>query len=358
MDCARFGAAYLPETRSAVPETESGDYTVRIVTGLERAAHGEIANPDALALAEACAGLWERAISSATVQPDSIALRSVSPSVLALAGRALAATGNAIFGIMVDTDGVTLIPASQWSIAGDAPESEWRYRLDFAGPSGSRTAELPSSAVVHCRIGVSAGEPWRGQSPLRRANVSARLAAAIESSFRREMALPVSRLVPVSGTAAPVQIGSYASNVVAGGVVVAGAGGTDTRGSALAPGRVGPQPDTVSEALRSSLGTEVAAAMGVPPPLLAANSDGTAQRESWRRFWLGTVSPIGRIIEAELRRKLDDGVSVSFDALAAADEDGRSRAVARRAAAAATIAKMLSEDAARADRAMRLAGIE
>ena len=85
------------------------------------------------------------------------------------------------------------------------------------------------------------------------------------------------------------------------------------------------------------LGQELAAAFGVSPSLFSPSGDGSGQRESWRRFWISTIAPIGRILETELRAKLDESASVTFEALRASDEDGRSRAVARRATAAATL---------------------
>ena len=69
--------------------------------------------------------------------------------------------------------------------------------------------------------------------------------------------------------------------------------------------------------------------------MFAPRGDGAGQREAWRRFWAGTVAPIGELLEAELRAKLAPEASVSFPALRASVEDGRSRAVARRATAGA-----------------------
>ena len=63
------------------------------------------------------------------------------------------------------------------------------------------------------------------------------------------------------------------------------------------------------------------------PPALATDSDGTSQRENWRRFLHGTVSPVARLVEAELRAKLDEPtLSITFDSLYAADVMGRARA--------------------------------
>ena len=103
---------------------------------------------------------------------------------------------------------------------------------------------------------------------------------------------------------------------------------------------MGAHPAETLTALRTEVGQEIVAAFGVPPALIVEGADGTAQRESWRRFWTGTVAPLGALIQAELRRKLDPAAMVSFEALRASDEDGRSRALARRAQAAKTLKDM------------------
>ena len=57
--------------------------------------------------------------------------------------------------------------------------------------------------------------------------------------------------------------------------------------------------------LRTATGRDVLAACGVPPTLFVANSDGTSQRESFRRFLHSSLRPVARIMEAELCAKLD-----------------------------------------------------
>ena len=80
-----------------------------------------------------------------------------------------------------------------------------------------------------------------------------------------------------------------------------------------------------------------------------------AQREAWRRFWVGTIQPIGMLVQAELRAKLDPAAEVSFEALRASDEDGRSRAISRRATAAKVLAEL---DGVSVDQALTLAGLD
>ena len=69
------------------------------------------------------------------------------------------------------------------------------------------------------------------------------------------------------------------------------------------------------------------AACGVPPSLVTLPADGTGQREAWRRFLHGSVSPMARIVQGELRDKLDSpALTLDFASLFAADLSGRARA--------------------------------
>ena len=66
-------------------------------------------------------------------------------------------------------------------------------------------------------------------------------------------------------------------------------------------------------------------ACGVPVELVHP-SEGTGQREAWRRFLHGTVQPLGRIVAGELSRVLGSTVRITFEGLFASDIAGRARA--------------------------------
>ena len=55
------------------------------------------------------------------------------------------------------------------------------------------------------------------------------------------------------------------------------------------------------------------AATGTPPALFESGADGTAQREALRRWHMGTVVPLARLIEHELTMKLEAPVRLRFD---------------------------------------------
>ena len=89
--------------------------------------------------------------------------------------------------------------------------------------------------------------------------------------------------------------------------------------------RLGANPPRELVQLHQVATAEILAACGVPPELVSGEQ-GTSQREAWRRFLFGTVAPLGRVIEAELRTKLDPGISITWDELRASDLQGRARA--------------------------------
>ena len=101
-----------------------------------------------------------------------------------------------------------------------------------------------------------------------------------------------------------------------------------TPGSSLAnwqPRRLGANPPAGLVRLADRATREVWAACGIAPAVFAG-ADGTAPREAWRQSLFGTIAPLGRIIVAELREKIDPSISLSWDELRASDLSGRARA--------------------------------
>ena len=352
---ARSGR-YPPADQAPPDEGNGGgstDYTNAVLDALLDRAAGKAVDPGSLAVAESCIGLWERCLASAEVSPMNNRLSGLTPQHLALAGRELAARGNALFKIEIKDGAVELVPASTLSVLGDADPETWTYLTTTVGPSNSTTERIPSAGMVHFRIGASSWEPWRGHSPLSRGSGTANLAGAIEASLTKEAKLPVGRLGVMHGGDPK----GFLTWMKQGGFALAGdqvsRGVQQEPSSRHAPLPYGPAPETAMKALRTSTGRDVLSAFGVPAPLFASSSDGTGQRESWRRFVFSTIAPLARMIQAELRTKLDPAAMVSIDELRAADEDGRSRAVMRRASAF----KVLREAGIEDGEARRLAGL-
>ena len=79
------------------------------------------------------------------------------------------------------------------------------------------------------------------------------------------------------------------------------------------PRALHPQPNAGLVQVADQAFMRVLAATGTPPALFSSAADGTSQRESVRRWHLGTVVPIARMIEHELSEKLDARVRLKFD---------------------------------------------
>ena len=78
------------------------------------------------------------------------------------------------------------------------------------------------------------------------------------------------------------------------------------------------------------------------PTLFAVSSDGTAQREAYRRFLTMTVQPLAGILAEELSEKLEAPVSFDFSDLRAHDLGGRAAAFQRLVQGGMAVAEAVS----------------
>ena len=80
--------------------------------------------------------------------------------------------------------------------------------------------------------------------------------------------------------------------------------------------------------LRTQLEASVAAAAGITPALLSADSAEAAGREAWRTFVAGSVAPVAASLAPEIAAKLGGTGAIGFEGLRAADIQGRARSYA------------------------------
>ena len=99
--------------------------------------------------------------------------------------------------------------------------------------------------------------------------------------------------------------------------------------------RLGPAPPEALVRVADAAFARVLAACGTPPSLFT-DSDGTSQREGLRRWHLGTVLPLAKLLEHELTAKLDTPVKLRFDSYAL-DMVSRAAVVAKLTAAGVDI---------------------
>ena len=321
------------ETRQAAP------YTDRAVSAAVAAAGGAYRDAEALGALEVAAGQWARAFASATVKPATRATAGVLPSCLATIGRELIRHGEAVFLIEVAAGRVVLRSAASWAVFGGDDPAAWEYQVDLGAPGHYRTLRRPAEAVIHCRYAVKPSRPWQGIGPLQWARQTGALAANLEQRLGEEAGAPVGSLVPVPESVAPTGDADplaqlrgdlresrgrlHLVETMASGM---GDGRSGAPHRDWTPQRFGANPPASLDSLRGNVGQTVLAACGVPPALVG-ESEGTAQRESWRRFLHGSVQPVAGIVAEELGAKLDaPDLRLEFEALFASDLAGRARA--------------------------------
>ena len=311
-----------PERRQS-----GGDFSDAVVRLIESQAAGTAADASSTAAVEAASGALSRAFASADVEGDGWVRDAVTPSVLAQVGRDLVRRGDSMHVIRMNARGATrLIPASSWHFEGPHDPDAWTVRVTSYGPSTSTTWNLPAASVVFCRWGSTPGQPYVGTSPLLWAHTTARLHSAAEGNLADESGGPVAQLVPLPDQGKPddsttdplaalrADIAAAKGRVLTPETTSAGYG--DGRSAAPArdfdPKRLGPAMGEAFVQLANDAFMRTLAATGTPPSLFL-DSDGTSQREGVRRWHMNVVLPLARLVEYELKAKLEADVKLRFD---------------------------------------------
>ena len=289
----------------------------------------------ALGALQISSGLVARALTTATSEGD---MGLLTPQVLYQVGLDMIRSGESLWLLRVSPSGsARLIRAASSIVRGGPDPSGWSYRLTLAGPTQQTTVEAAASSVCHFRINCLALTPWRGRSALELASSTGRLAQALSGSLGDEAAISVSRILAIpqgSGKNTIDELKAAISNPSQGRIALP----ETTRGGGGGGQGVAPQRDWRSERLGWDSPTsavdmykvllmEVGSIVGIPWPLLpGSEAAGPAIREANRSF-LSTVTAIGILVSSELGRVIEQDVSMSHAALAAADVVARSRAL-------------------------------
>ena len=318
---------------------QSGDdFADAVVRLVEAQAAGSAADAGSTAAVEAAAGALSRAFMSAEVNGPSWVRDAVSPGVLGQIGRDLIRKGDSMHVIDVRRGALALLPCSSWHFEGEAHPDTWTVRTTFYGPSASTTRHVPFAGVVFAQWGSNPGQPYIGTGPLDYAHTTARLQSETERSLADEARGPLAQLVAVPADGgddgADDPLAALKADIAAARgkalLVETTQAGWD-QGRAAAPQRdwkaerLGPNPPEALAKVREDAFNAVLAACGTPPALFD-DSDGTAQRESFRRYLHATVAPLARGVERELSEKLETDIRLNFDRLFASDLSGRARA--------------------------------
>ena len=287
--------------------------------------------PEKLAAVSTAASMLGWALASATVEADGV---DISPQWLRDVGRDLITRGESLSRIVTGGDRLRLLRQSSWSWThGTADPHSWVVQATETGPHETSTRDLPWSAVVRVEWATDPSSPWVGRPAADTASTTADLAVNVETALSREAAGDVGRILPVpaggegadSTTAAgddqiidPMEgvrddIASAKGRTL---IVESTSNNYDLGGKApkddWEPRRIGPDPAAGEVTLATDAHQRLLNALCVPLGLIT-DSDGTSQREGLRRWHMGVVVPISRLIAHELVVKLERPVKLRFD---------------------------------------------
>ena len=312
----------------------STGYTDLLVNQLLAQAGGNVyADVSATAPAELCAGLWGRAFASSELSP---AFPGIGPDTLEAVARAMILGGEYLGAIEVSGGALRLIQAYSWDVAGGANPRTWRYAVELPGPSGNETKTLPAEGVVHCRYATAPSTPWRGVGPFQASSLTASLLANLEKTLAAEAGAPSGYVLPTPKDGADTDSLQVQMKALKGktGIVETTSAGWG-QGNSLAPRqdwqvkRFGGDPPSELRELREDA-AEAIVATCLPPGLAYGSTDGTAAREAIRRWFHTSIAPVGKLVEAELREKLEaPTLTLTFRELQsfASDTVGKARTV-------------------------------
>ena len=287
--------------------------------------------PTATAALEACAGTVGRGFAASEVSgPDSLT-QALTPSIMEMIGRSLIRTGELVLLIDTTAGKLRLIPAETHDVEGGPFPEEWEYRLTLGGPSRTITYDfVPAQSVLHFKYAADPSTPWRGNGPIAIANLAGKLSAETVRALADESSGPIGRLlgIPVDGGDATVEALKADIRDARGRTALIETGDWGNSGSAkvsLKTERFGPQPPSSLVELVTVASREIYAACGLNAAIWGAG-DAASTREAWRLCLFAVLSPLGKLVESELKSKLDDEIALSWGELKASDLSGRSRA--------------------------------
>lgn len=311
------------ETRNAM----GAGFTSMILAARESYISGVSDLAELSATVQGCVSLWEQAFASADVAGTDMLDRRT----LAMLARSVAMRGEALF-LIRDR----LVPVSDWDLS-TVDGMPRAYRCSIPEVGGGRQETVLAGEVIHVRLAADPFAPWSGQSPLRRAALSAGMLQAVESALRDTWAdAPIgSQVLPLPDGSADDMAkmrsafrGRRGSVLVVEGVAQAVAAGmhplADKRREDLTPDLHRAEAGQLLGAAQAS----VCHAYGVLPAMLNPATTGPVVREAQRHLAQWTLEPLAKLVAEEASEKL--GATVSIDVvrpLQAFDMGAKSRSV-------------------------------
>lgn len=320
---------WWPFKRKTETRSSGAGYTTQVMQARAEYITGVDGVAELTGTVQGCVSLWEGGLSLADVRGTDL----LTPFNLALAARAIALRGECVFYVTDDR----LIPASDWDLTTRLARPV-AYRLGLPDTGGGKSITALAGEVLHFKIGADVTMPYVGQSPLRRARLTAGLLQVMESALSEVYAnAPIgSSVVPFPETP-EIDLNDMASRFkgyrgrvqVRESVTVHAAGGPapqqDWKPNDLTPDLSKAMTRETLAAARDAINT----VFGVLPGLTYGATTGPMVREAQRHLAQWVLQPIGAMIAEEASLKL--GAKVELDVmrpLQAYDAGGRARAMA------------------------------
>jgi len=314
------------------PEAETRSSGTGYTTQVMQARADYITGVDGVAeltgTVQGCVSLWEGGLSLSDVDGTDL----LTPAVLALAGRALALRGEAVF-VIRETG---LLPCSDWDLT-TRYSKPTAYRVGIPDTGGGTTETVLAGEVLHLRVGSDMSMPYVGQSPLRRARLTAGLLQTVEAALSEVYAnAPLGSSVVPFPEAPDQDMSDLARGfrgfrgkvLVRESVHVTAAGGpapqTDLKPADVTPDLSKAMTKETLAAARSS----IEMVYGVLPGLSNDSTSGPMVREAQRHLAQWGLMPIAAMIGQEASEKLGSPVTLDvMRPLQAYDAGGRARTV-------------------------------
>jgi hypothetical protein len=324
------GAMMWPFKRklSTVENVETRSTGTGYTTQVMQARADYISGVDGVAELTGCVSLWEGGLMLADVDGTDL----LTPNMLALAARALALRGEAVF--VIREDG--LLPCSDWDLT-TRYSKPIAYRVGIPDTGGGKTETVLAGEVLHLRIGSEMTMPFVGTSPLRRSRLTAGLLHVMETALTEVYAnAPLgSQIVPFP-EAPETDMESLARGFRGNrGRVLIRESVNVTAAGAAAPAQDWKSQDVTPDLSRAMTRETWAAARagierayGVLPAWNNPATTGPAVRECQRDLAQWTLMPIATMIGQEASEKLGNTVKLDvMRPLQAFDAGGRARAL-------------------------------
>ena len=317
-------------------------YTSAIVEALLKAAKADTISAKETGAMEVAAGYWQRAFSSAECN-----VPWVTQHALGHIGRSLCRDGEALFYIdMVQrsptNSAIVLRPVVRHNITGQADPSTWRYEIQLNTPSTqSVNLNVGWHQIVHCMYSYKTEQPWIGIAPLTWCIDAALAMGMSEVRTKEESGATTGYVLPIpeqpeSDVQDPLNPLTKLTNQIRdleGQLALVesmqggwGGGTQSNPRNEWEPIRLGANPPATLLQMRRDLQDVILAACGLPPTLARGEGESSqGNREAWRQFLHGTISPIAYTVQEELSVKLNTDVQLNFERLFASDLQGRAR---------------------------------